>query len=331
MKRPVLIIVINLIVLGLLAGLFAGALLLHRSGVLDGLLFGAFSGGIYASDDSFAVGNATVSADGIRNIDLGWGAGSVTVAVGDTDEIVLTESAVGTLKDSEAMRWKVQDGTLVVRYCKWEVRSFFGIHQPKKSLTLTIPASLAKELGKVDLGTASASVTVDGLVADRITVDTASGVVKLSNLTARLIELDSASGGLYGTNLTAGDLDADTASGKQEFADCTISGSLDCDSASGSMTFSGSVGEVELDTASGAMMLTLVAPARRIEIDSASGDVTMYLPADLPGLEVKFDSASGDLNMNFPVTYNKDVATYGDGSMKVEIDTASGDADIRMN
>ncbi|MGM9647224.1 MAG: DUF4097 family beta strand repeat-containing protein [Eubacteriales bacterium] len=331
MKRPVLIIVINLIVFVLLAGLLAGALLLHRSGVLDGLLFGAFSGGIYASDDSFEVGNATVSADGIRNIDLGWGAGSVTVVVGDADEITLTESAGGTLKESEVMRWKVQDGTLVVRFCKWEVRSFFGFHQPEKSLTLTVPASLAENLGNVKFDTASASVTVDGLVADRVSVDTASGVVKLSNLTAVLIELDSASGGLYGTNLTVGDLDVDTASGKQEFVNCVISGSLDCDSASGSLIFSGSVDEMELDTASGTIVLTLTAPARRIEFDSASGDITMNLPADLPGLEVKFDSASGDLNMNFPVTYNKDVATYGDGSMKVEIDTASGDAEIRMN
>ncbi|MBQ8383396.1 MAG: DUF4097 family beta strand repeat protein [Clostridia bacterium] len=333
MKRPVLTIVVNAVVCLLLGGLLVSAVVLDQNGWLDGLLGNLFTNGIYAEDDSYSVGNTTLSADGITNIDLGWGAGSVTVKVGKGSSIELTETADGTVEEKDRVCWKVENGTLMIRCGKREglLLSVFGLDYPQKSLTLTIPASLVEQLGTVRIRVASANVTAGDLHARLLEVDTASGTVKLNNVAANTIELNTASGDLYGTSLTADRMEISGASAKQSFTDCTVSGTVECDTASGSFFYSGSLGSLDADTASGNIELHLTAPARSIEMDSASGDLTVILPSDFPGLTAEMDSASGDLIFDFAVRYQGDYAIYGDGSMKVEIDTASGNAKFRMD
>ncbi|MBQ8287241.1 MAG: DUF4097 family beta strand repeat protein [Clostridia bacterium] len=333
MKRPGLTIVVNAVVCLLLGNLLVGAMMLDHSGWLDGFLGDLFTNGIYAEDDSYSVGNTTLSADGVTNIDLGWGAGSVTIRVGEGSSIELTEDVSNASDENEIIHWKVENETLRIRCGRRNgtLLSIFNWNYPDKSLTLTIPASLAEQLGTVEVRVASATVTAGDLRARRLSVDTASGAVKLSNITADAIELNTASGDLYGANLTAERLELDGASAKQSFTDCTVSGMVECDTASGSFFYSGSLGSLEADTASGNIELHLTAPAGTLEIDSASGNVTVTLPSDLPGLTAEMDSASGDLIFDFAIRYQGDAAVYGDGSMKVEIDTASGDAKFRMD
>lgn len=340
MKHPILVIVLNCIAIVVLCGLLVGAFAIHQNGGLDGLFSNGFTIGFnggdtfYATDDSYQKGSGGVSADGITDLDLSWASGSVEIKVGEGDQITFTEESAKSLDEEDEMRWKVENGALKIRFCKSRGWSFisFGATTPQKTLTLTIPASLAEQMGRVDLTTVSASLTVSGLKTQKLTATVASGNAELQGITADVITLSSASGSLRGEDLVAGEMNLDSASGNKVFENCTVSGTLDCDNASGDFLFSGSVNVLNSDSASGDIELNLTAPARLLEFDSASGDITVTVPSDLPGLSVEVDSASGDLDFDFDVNYHgKYEATYGDGSMKVEVDSASGNVRFKMN
>lgn len=340
MKHPILVIVLNCIAIVVLCSLLSGAILLHQTGRLAGFIGDVVSlninldDGVLVTDDSYNKGATALSAADIDSVDLGWSAGSVTVQVGEDDQIYVAETSSATLDDNDVMRWKVENGTLKVRYGKREgfLIFSFGFDDPEKHLTLTVPPELAQKLKSVEMTVASADVTVSEITAENLTVTSASGDVKLSDLTAGTVNLTNASGSLYGENLTVDNMDLDSASGQKEFVNCTVSDTLNCDSASGDFFFSGSLEKLDSDTASGDIELDLTAPAHSLNIDSASGDLTVTLPSDLPGLEVEYDSASGDMKFDFDVSYKgDDRVIYGDGSMKVEIDTASGDVEFKLD
>lgn len=334
MKRPVLTIVLNAIAILLLGSLLVSAIGLHRGGQWENFFSGVISweldDGYYASDDSYTIGGNSFSCEGIRSIDLGWAAGAVILCVGEGDEVVLSETSAKNLAEDDVLRWKVEDGILTIRCGKRKGGILsFGVNNPEKTLTLTIPASLAEKLETVTIVTGSADLTVTQLVAESLLVTSASGDVKLDAVTAARMELTNASGGVYGNALNADRMKLSSASGKKEFTNCTVNGTLEMDSASGDFFFSGSVGELDSDTASGDIELILTSPAHRLEVDSASGDLSVTLPADLPGFTLEMDSASGDLNCDFATAQRGDTVVYGDGSMQMEIDTASGDVNVR--
>ena len=335
MKHPVLSIVLNSIAILVVGALLAGAIILHQTGGLEELFSKGFSlnfgldSAIYATSDDYNSGDATVSAEGIHSIDLGWAAGEVILQVGDGNEISLTETASKDIAEEDRLCWKIDNGTLKVRFNHRHGVTLFG--DIPKQLTLTIPATLSESLQKVKLNTASATVSAEGLKVDQLIISTASGDAKLTDLTASTVDFDGASGKLIAKGLTAASVNADTASGGAELTDCSVSGTFSFDTSSGDLFFSGELGSLDADTASGDLELVLTAPARKLDVDSASGDLEVTLPADLPGLEVEMDGASGDLEFDFDVKFRgHGYAIYGDGSMKVEVDSASGDARFKL-
>lgn len=337
MKHPVLSIVLNSIAILVVGALLAGAIILHQTGGLEELFSKGFSlnfgldSAIYATSDDYNSGDATVSAEGIHSIDLGWAAGEVILQVGDGNEISLTETASKDIAEEDRLCWKVENGTLKVRFAHRKGITLISFGDIGKQLTLTIPASLAESLQKVKLNTASATVSAEGLKVDQLMISTASGDARLTDLTASTVDFDGASGKLIAKGLSAASVNADTASGGAELTDCSISGTFSFDTASGDLYFSGELGSLDADTASGDLELVLTAPARKLDVDSASGDLEVTLPADLPGLEVEMDAASGELEFDFDVKFRgHGYAIYGDGSMKVEVDSASGDARFKL-
>lgn len=89
MKHPVLVIVLNSIAIVVLCSLLVGAIVLHQNGGLNelfsGVLFFDFSDHFFATDDSYRVGDGSVNAGEVTDIDLSWMAGSVQVKVGEGD------------------------------------------------------------------------------------------------------------------------------------------------------------------------------------------------------------------------------------------------------
>lgn len=155
---------------------------------------------------------------------------------------------------------------------------------------LTVSLPTATELDELDVDTASADFDADKLVCNNVGIDTASGDISIGGGRVNKLNLDVASG----------DIDV-----RLESAD-----------------------SVEADTASGDVNLVLQSAPTSVNVDTASGDVSIAFPESV-GFSLEYDTASGDFDTEFSVSKNKDVYTCGDGAVKINVDTASGDLEVR--
>lgn len=109
-------------------------------------------------------------------------------------------------------------------------------------------------------------------------------------------------------------------------------GSFAADTTSGNVNFSGAAGEAELDTVSGMFSMNLTDTLRELSFDSVSGDLELTLPETL-GFEVEWDTVSGEFRHEHSLQRSDDDgwSFYGSsGFAEIEIDTTSGDAQLRM-
>ena len=203
-----------------------------------------------------SVGSADPAA--IREINIEWISGSVTVEPGDVQEITFSESGAAT--DQYKMVWKQSDDKLTIQFCKDSNVVGFGLHfgDGSKDLTITVPR---------------------GWVCDSLELDTASTDLTVRDMIIREVEIDSASGTAKFENCTISSLDVDTASG-----DVTFTGSLselDFDAASASFTgvLENVPDRVKMDSMSGDLALTLPEDAGfTVSLDAMSSDFSSDFP-----------------------------------------------------
>ena len=164
-----------------IGGLMLGAILL---GVLNGLVGkGEWNLGWtdYRYDDSaYKIGEGSIAAPGVENIDLDWIDGNVKVVLCQDAYISITESAPAELSENTRVHWCVsEDGkTLSIKYRASS--SFFGVNKDKnKDLILRIPEKLLVQLKNLNINAVSSNVTVSDIIIDNIDIKTASGDVNL--------------------------------------------------------------------------------------------------------------------------------------------------------
>ena len=231
------IVVYSLIILLLTAVLAAGILLprwWNRFGAHTGLS-GAASGG------------AAVEQAGVRELEIQWTAGSVTIQPEDIDRIEFAETGDG----EHPMVWKLVQDRLVIR--DYESSIWMGRYDMDKDLVIRVPRQWQPE--EVDIQTASAQVTVQDLTVGSLELNGVSGTTRLLGCQARELSVEGVSGeteiqGKFGS------VDMVTVSG-----DCTV-------------TLDEMSREVELESVSGDM--TLVIPEGSgftARWDSVSGDL----------------------------------------------------------
>ena len=162
-----------------IGGLMLGAILL---GVLNGLVGkGEWNLGWtdYRYDDSaYKIGEGSIAAPGVENIDLDWIDGNVKVVLCQDAYISITESAPAELSENTRVHWCVsEDGkTLSIKYRASS--SFFGANKDKnKDLILRIPEKLLGQLKNLNINAVSSNVTVSDIIVDNINVQTGSGNV----------------------------------------------------------------------------------------------------------------------------------------------------------
>lgn len=231
------IVVYSVIILVLTAVLAAGILLprwWNRLGAHTGLS-GAASGG------------AAVEQAGVRELEIQWTAGSVTIQPEDIDRIEFAETG----DDEHPMVWKLVQDRLVIR--DYEGSNWMGWQDMEKDLVIRVPRQWQPE--EVDIQTASAQVTIQDLTAGSLELNGVSGTTRLLGCQARELSVDGVSGK---TELQGkfGSVDVVTVSG-----DCTV-------------TLDEMSREVELESVSGDM--TLVIPEGSgftARWDSVSGDL----------------------------------------------------------
>ena len=225
----------------------------------------------------------------IREIDIEWVAGTITIEPAAVDTIQVTESDPAEAK--YAMVWKQTNDKLVIRFCESTKLDFnFGItfnDVIHKDLTILVPM---------------------GWECDSLEVDAASASLEVYNLTVKEVDFDGASGIC-------------------SFANCVID-ELDVDTASGDISFFGSLNILDCDAASASVNAVFENVPKRIDMDSMSGDLDITLPSSA-GFTVSMDALSSDFYSDFGYSQNKNGYYRGNGECKITMDAMSGDLYIR--
>lgn len=183
-------------------------------------------------------GQDTFPASSIRELDIEWVAGDITIYPGTTDQITVQED--GVTDDKYVMYLKQEGDTLDIRFSHSE-HTLIGLNKlPEKDLTITVPADW---------------------ICNSLEIEAASAKVEVCDLTIRDVDFDGASGTCSFENCTVDQLDIDTASGDVRFV-----GSLDildCDAASANVyaVLSNIPNRLDMDMMSGDLELALPADA----------------------------------------------------------------------
>jgi len=226
----------------------------------------------------------------LRDIEIQWALGTITVQTGDVEQVTYQETPVS---DSRyAMVTNISQDDLEIRFCQEEFAGFnfslFGTDiDLSKDLTVTLPRDMA---------------------LDSLEIDAAATEVILKGLTVREVSLN-------------------TASGMCQMDDCSVI-ELDVNTASGNVRFSGSLEVLEFDAASAEFSGILTNTPRSLSIDSMSGDIDITLPADA-GFTACMDALSSEFSSDFETTVRNGDYICGDGSCRIEFNGMSGDLIIR--
>lgn len=235
-----------------------------------------------------ALGSANVPTEGVRGIAIDWAAGSVDVQPSDGDTIELIETADRGLTKAQAMRWKVEGGTLKVDYGGWmSCLSFTSKH-----LTVKVPRALAASLETLD-------------------IDGASGDYHVADMSSRTFDFDLASGKLEAERLAGDELKVDLASGKAT-VDVQVTEKVRLHTASGRADIAlreTMPHTIDADLASGTVVVSVPQnDGFTARVDKASGQFTTEFETTMQGdnlyvhgngsANVDVDLASGSFALN---------------------------------
>lgn len=259
----------------------------------------------------------TVEMKDLKELDIDWISGSVTVELTDEDAIRFTEVADKAIPEKDALRYGVSGATLRIQACK---KGHVG-NLPSKKLTIYLPRSLADDLKEVEIDTVSAAVTAGDLKLDELEIDTVSGRVKLENMDLEEAQFDSVSGSVSLLGSRIGSLRTDSVSG-----DVKVTGKVEkvkSSSVSGDIDLAlEDCRDIRLNTMSGVMTLDLSSTPRDLNIDSTSGKTRLTLPKDASCV-IHLDAMSGKLYLNDEAVSSKEL-TLGGGDASFDIDSMSG-------
>lgn len=241
--------VVRIVIWSVVLCMLTGVLLLALLGESD-WNFGVIKlGGFAYDDEGFSVGNGKTT-ETVRNIDIDWVSGKVTLVATDGDRVVISEDYNGD-EDEHRLRWKIEGGELSVKY---RGPSWFGADGLSKDLTVEIPQTMLDGLDEIHVDAVSAEQVIS-LPAKELEIDSVSGTVTV-NGDYDLVEIDTVSGNVR-FNGTVRDFDISGVSARLELYLAEQANSLDVDTVSG---------DVEV-------VLPENATGFRINTDTLSGDV----------------------------------------------------------
>lgn len=223
------IIVFSLTIVILLTVMIAG---IAMNGVRFHFATFGIPGGTVASEGS-------VTADQIRELQIEWVSGSVTIQTGDTDTITFRETGASDEKDT--MVWKQTGDKLQIQFQKprvWFGFSFGTDADSSKDLVITVPDHWDAQ--GLQITSVSAEVSVEGI--------------------------------------TASSLDLENVSAHCRLTDCTVQ-ELQIQTVSGAVDVTGAVNDICVETVSADCTLTLAYGTSELDVDSVSGDLILYFPS----------------------------------------------------
>ncbi len=269
--------------------------------------FTLFGGYVYDDADTYGVGNCTYG-ESIKNINIDWTAGKVSLSVWDGEGVKVEESGrINNQKDQ--MRTRVIGDTLDIKFAASGIR--WGNSTPAKQLYVYIPKDMAVSLGNISVNTASADVclsdTENGIICHAFDVECVSGKIELLGINAKYIDVEGVSSNII-------------VSGKLQ--------ELEVDGVSGDIEFRGELRKLDVKAVSGKLDLKLDNIPQKIDVETVSGNVDMELFADMDGFYAELDSVSGNMKLN-----GSDVGkscSHGNKSASFDFNTVSGNVDINI-
>ena len=255
--------------------------------LLAGLGFGMFMVHFGTSASSHSVGSEGGSfyGDDIRNLNIEWAAGNISIESADTDYITFSEEGRINAK-TDQMIWEQHGNTLTIRYSEPTVKIGVFSSSPVKNLTIIVPEDWSCD--QLDLEAASADLQIQELEANKVEISTASGNCDLINCMISDLDVDTASGSVHYT----GWLDT-----------------LDCDAASAGFEgiFTNTPSKIAMDSVSGDLDLTFPEGCGfRVNMDALSGEFYSDLNVQYDGSRytygdqkciIEFDGVSGSVQI----------------------------------
>lgn len=313
-------------IVGFIAGVSIIKSITGRDGFISSIVGNAIENGVEYSfgDDDKGFNNAytdsnsySVPADGIDKIRVEWISGLVRVQPYEGTDIKLDEMSNVDISEEYALRYKIADGKLTVRFCK--KHTWYGVDTSMLNINEIIkPKELVVSVPRAMLESGELDIQLDG-----VSNDTYISSAKLNGL-----NVNGISGSIAIENVSAKDMDLDTVSGLIDVSDCAVD-AIKVVSISGEMTIGGIFGSARLNSTSGAVWFTDGSDGiKELEIGTVSGNVTMQLPQGA-GFNMMVSTVSGDVSSVFELVKNGSNYVYGDASADFDIDTASGDITIQ--
>lgn len=318
--------VLLITIVGCIAGVSIIKSITCRDGFISSIDGNAIENGVEYSfgDDDAGFNNAytgsnsySVPADGIDKIRVEWINGLVRVQPYDGTDIKLDEMSNVDISEEYALRYKIADGKLTVRFCK--KHTWYGVDTSMLNINEIIkPKELVVSVPRAMLESGELDIQLDGVSNDAY----------ISSAKLNGLNVNGISGSIAIENVSAKDMDLDTVSGLIDVSDCAAD-AIKVVSISGEMTIGGIFGSARLNSTSGAVWFTDGSDGiKELEIGTVSGDVTMQLP-ESAGFNMMVSTVSGDVSSTFGLTKNGSNYVYGDASADFDIDTVSGDITIQ--
>lgn len=318
--------VLLITIVGCIAGVSIIKSITCRDGFISSIDGNAIENGVEYSfgDDDAGFNNAytgsnsySVPADGIDKIRVEWINGLVRVQPYDGTDIKLDEMSNVDISEEYALRYKIADGKLTVRFCK--KHTWYGVDTSMLNINEIIkPKELVVSVPRAMLESGELDIQLDGVSNDAY----------ISSAKLNGLNVNGISGSIAIENVSAKDMDLDTVSGLIDVSDCAAD-AIKVVSISGEMTIGGIFGSARLNSTSGAVWFTDGSDGiKELKIGTVSGDVTMQLPQGA-GFNMMVSTVSGDVSSTFGLTKNGSNYVYGDASADFDIDTVSGDITIQ--
>ena len=248
-----------------------------------GIAAGTFAFRVDYDSETYTIGSGEVPAREIKDIEIEWASGDITIQVADVDTISFYESGD---QSAPPMVYRQEGDKLTIEYQTPQVFIGFSISS-SKDLIITVPQDWYCHNLSIDA--ASADVFINRLNANEAELNMASGESHMTDCNFVSLELDSASGEVYYSGeLTT--LDCNTASGNIIATLLNVPSSINFDGASADLelTLPADAGfSVEMDTLSGSFHSDFATTqhdgryicgngACQIDVSGMSGSITIH-------------------------------------------------------
>lgn len=162
-------------------------ILIFTSILLAGIGIGGLTFHISSGNGTVVENEASVSADGIKNLEINWASGSVKIETAETDRITFRETSSSDSK--YRMTYQLSGNTLKLNYGTTGI-SISLISIPSKDLIITVPHGWICK--KLEIDGASLSIDISGIIVDTMDLDGASNELEFSGSLAEA-DIDGAS------------------------------------------------------------------------------------------------------------------------------------------